>query len=854
MTPAPLPRARRFGLVFFVLALANLLRAVDATWTYSVQLHATVQASPARITLLWPADQLPARRYTVWRKSLDEVVWTRLASLPPETTSFTDDGVAVGGSYEYQVEKESTTISAWGYLAVGVNAALIESRGKIILVVDDSIAAPLGNELRRLERDLVGDGWGVIRKQVGRGDSPESVRNQIRGEWEADRANVRAVFLLGHVPIAKAGHVNVDGHAGRPMPADVYYAEMDGPWTDNDRDGVLDQGNLPSDVELEIGRVDFADLPGAYASGFPSEVDLLRRYLDKDHAYRIAAVRPPARALVGNGVGDAWQQAPAASGYRTFSALVGPENIVEAGMELGTPPADRWLGKLTSSDYLWAFGAGAGGTTSLGLLGNHGQYNDLWGSDFVEQRPKAMFYMFFGSWIDEWDTTDNLMRAALAAPDYGLAAVWTGRPHFYFHTMGVGLPIGHGVRLSQNNDGLIYRAQVQRHPRSVHIALMGDPTLRLNAVAPPANVQATASGGEVTVTWSPSADSVFGYRVYRSAAAGAPFERVSGEFNTETRFVDRPPNPGEATYMVRAVALQLGPGGSYYNASQGVFSRDDFVTPRSSPAPLPEPPRNRVTGAGVEVGHDIQNANGNVYDQILLQGAYASAAVDPGQILRVSFVDPDDDIVQVELSGSGTISVLLDDSVGPRAPAKYNQSIGYMKGRAIVSISGANESTHVSIFSVGRANAANPGLFRDVPYDGVADLALLTIGSMDGKFGSVRTANVRYSATKGLTGIYASDIQFTGPVIIGDIDAHDSAEPVIHLGAAATDEDKSNEVRIAGGDLVQSNGQEISTSGIGRIYQDKGQTSHGVDLPAQPNRGQIEYNGANVTTAIVVGP
>jgi hypothetical protein len=847
-----LPRAL-FGCA---LVIAPCSLASDWTWTYSVQVHATVQASPARVTLQWPVDQLPALGYTIWRKGLDGDAWGAAVSLPADASSYVDENVSVGGVYEYQIEKVTARFSAWGYIAVGINAPIIEARGKVILVIDREVADTVSSELRRLEQDLVGDGWGVVRKEVGRTDSPQSVRDVIRAEWEADRANVRAVLLFGHVPVPRAGRTNVDGHRPRPMPADVYYAEMDGTWTDADGDGIIDQGSLPSDVELEIGRVDFANLPGAYAAApFPAEAELLRRYLDKNHAFRHARVRPPPRALMGNVTGDARGQAFAASGYRTFAALVGPENVVESGAGLHTPVSERWITKVTESPYLWTYASGAGGDYSLGTLGTHGQYNDVWGSDLIELRAKATFYMLFGSWIGEWDKTDNFMRTALAAPEYGLAAVWSGRPHYYFHPMGVGRTIGHGIRLSQNNNGLVYRTHMQRHARGVHIALMGDPTLRLNPVGPPANVRATVNGSEVAVTWSASPDFVFGYRVYRSASPGAPFERISSELHADTRLVDRPPNASEATYMVRAIALQLGPSGSYYNASQGAFSRDTFSIPDRSPSSLaPVPSRGKIFGAASEVGTDIRHPNGNIFDQAILSGNYASVAADPGQVVRVSFVDPDDDIVQVEMSGAGSVSFLFDTASGPAAPEKYNQSIGYMKGRAGIAITGADESTHVSIFSVGRANAIDQELFRDVPYDGMADIAFLTITSVDGKFGSIRTANTRYSAARGLVGIYASDIEFTGPVLIGDIDAQGSAQPVLHLGAAGTDNDRANEVRIAGGDLAQSNGRPIAISGIRRLYFDAGMTSHGVPLPRQANRGRLELNNVDVTSQVVVTP
>ncbi len=830
---------------------ASTLHA-DWTWTYTVQVHAQVQASPARVTLQWPTDQIAATRYTVWRKGIDERSWGNPVSLPASATSYVDESVSIGGVYEYQIEKESALYSGWGYVAVGINASLIESRGKILLVVDASIAGAVSAELRRLERDLIGDGWGVIRKDVGRGDTPSNVRDQIRAEWNADRANVRAVLLFGRVPVPKAGRINVDGHGARPMPADLFYGEMDGNWPDADGDGVLDPNTLPSDVELEVGRVDFADMPGAYTTPFPSEVELLKRYLNKDHAFRQAQVRPAPRALMGNVTGDGRGQAYAASGYRTFAALVGPENVTESAVDLSAPEADRWITKVTARDYLWSYASGAGSDHTLGILGTHGQYNDVWGSDLIERSAKATFQMFFGSWISEWTKQDNFMRTSLAAPDYGLTAVWSGRPHFYFHHMGVGRTIGHGVRLSQNNNALLYRTHIQRHIRSVHIALMGDPTLRLQAIAPPSNVRANVNGSDVSVAWNAPADSVLGYRIYRSNSSGAPFERISGDLHGETNFTDRPPNAGEATYMVRAVALSLSPSGSYYNASQGAFSRADFAIPTRAPAGLNlEVTGGKVSGAATEVGSDIRHPNGNIYDQVLLQGTTAGVAADASQVTRLSFIDVNDDIVQVELSGPGTLSVVMEEvTSGPSEPAKYNQQVSYMKGRAGISIAGANETSNVSVFSVGRANASNQALFRDTPYDGVADISFLMVSSLDGKFGGVRTGNARYGGGKGLVGIYASDIQFGGPVLLGDIDASGGATPVLLLGAG-TGAERTNEVRITGGDLLQSNGKPLAISGVTQIYLVAGATSHDVSLSAQANRARIERNGVDVTAQVV---
>jgi hypothetical protein len=257
----------------------------------------------------------------------------------------------------------------------------------------------------------------------------------------------------------------------------------------------------------------------------------------------------------------------------------------------------------------------------------------------------------------------------------------------------------------------------------------------------------------------------------------------------------------------------------------------------------------KVTGSGSEVGANIVFANGNVYDQVLLQGAAAAVTADPTQVVRVSFVDLNKDIVQVEFSGAGTLTLTLDSPTGPAAPENYNQpTVAYMKGHLGLVITGANETTNVSVFSVGRGNAVNQALFRsDVTYDGFADLAYIAISSTNGKFGGVRAANASFWATHGMTGIYAPGVQFTGPVFIGDLNASETAVPQILLGSAS-------DVRVTGGDLLQTNNAPVRVSGIAQLKFAAGSSSHGTLIPAQANKARLEQNGIDVTAQIVVNP
>ncbi|HZO54638.1 MAG TPA: hypothetical protein VFB63_18130 [Bryobacteraceae bacterium] len=531
-------------------ALTQPLQA-DSTWVYAVQISANVQTSPAAIALSWLPDPYGANNYTVYRKAKGANGWNHLASLSGSTHSYTDSAVAAGSAYEYQIVKAgSLGYTGYGYIYAGVQAPLDEKRGKVVLVVDSSVAGALSTELTRLRNDLVGDGWAVVRRDVGRGDNPANVRNVIISEYNADPGNVNTVFLFGHVPIYRTGSLNVDGHQPRPMPADGVYGDVDGGWGGN--------SYIPSDVELMVGRVDLWNMPVAGAS----EVELLRNYLNKDHRWRHKKVTVPQRGLIGNRFGDFGGEAFAASGFRNFDPFIGHNNLDTANENDGAPPDQRWASFLLRSTYLWAYACGGGGYSSISAMGVHGTYGDVTSADIIGGDAKAVFFMLMGSWLGEWDSTDNIMRATLCTPSLGLTCSWAGRPHWYYHHMALGEPIGYSARITMNNNGL-YRNQVNQFARGVHVALMGDPTLRAHQVAPVSGLTGSGGAGNVRLTWSGSPDGVGGYHVFRAGGMNGNFTRLNGSLISGTAFTDTSAAAGETyTYMVRAVKMQNTPSGS----------------------------------------------------------------------------------------------------------------------------------------------------------------------------------------------------------------------------------------------------------------------------------------------------
>jgi len=549
-------------------SVLGLCRAIpDETWTYTVQISAAVQLSPAQITLNWENDDVyGVTNFTIYRKSKNATSWTSFVSLNGSTFNWTDVNVSVGSTYEYQIFKGAANHVGYGYIYSGINAPLIENRGKLLLIVATNGLESLSNELARLQSDIIGDGWQVIRHDVSSNDTPASVKSLIVGDYSVDPANVQAVFLFGHVPILQSGFLDYDTHGPRPMATDSYYADMNGNWTSS-------PGYLPSDAELMISRVDLANMPGNAAPGvMASEVELLRNYLNKDHKWRFHQINVQRHALMADRFGDLDGEARSATGYRNFEPMVGPGNTVFANVSDASLPTNCWISLLsTNSTYLWAYACGGGQDTSMSAMGNHGQYFDVWSTDLVAQDAKAIFFMLEGSWMGNWDHTDNFLRSVLAIPTMGLACCCiAGHPHAFYHHMGLGEPIGYGIRLTMNNSTL-YRNESNEFARAIYIELLGDPTLRLEPITPPSNVAATQNGNMVTLNWSPSTDSVVGYHVYRATSPSGPFTRLTSSLLTGTTFNDTSAPTGSPAYMVRAVALQTNPSGSYYNPSQGVF-------------------------------------------------------------------------------------------------------------------------------------------------------------------------------------------------------------------------------------------------------------------------------------------
>lgn len=248
-----------------------------------------------------------------------------------------------------------------------------------------------------------------------------------------------------------------------------------------------------------------------------------------------------------------------------------------------------------------------------------------------------------------------------------------------------------------------------------------------------------------------------------------------------------------------------------------------------------------VAGSGSVVGTNISHPNGNLYDQVLLTGTSVTAHSDYNQVLRVSWIDENDDIVMAELAGPGNIKITLENSSGPALPQKYNQtpSVYYMKGRASIEVSGTSSGTYFNSFSVGTANAVDQTIFiTGVSYDGIADLKNLTFVDTPA-IGGILNGNVIYRGDSGTVGIFSPpyvDVKVTNRLSLRDIKASSSGAPFLLIGYTSTITDFGGKPIIGGGDLIQPNGAKIrisdlNSAGFTALITNANADSHGNTTP-----------------------
>ncbi len=558
-------------------------------------ISATAIENPAGITInLLENIYNTSENYTIKRRPINgsNSDWTTLVSNYPVSSTYVDNSVLVGQSYEYQVSRTSEFSIATGYVTACLRYDQTNYKGRMILVIDNTFETSLSTEISQLKTDLTNEGWLVIEIYVPRATTWETeasiltVKNEIVTAYTNSPENDKPshLFLLGHIPIARSGlgeatpdeHDENKGARG----ADCFYADIDGVFTDLatfnpenidvkainlPNDLKWDQDYIPSQLEMAFGRVDFADIAGSSIN----EENLLRNYLNKLHNYRIVFDG----CDMGNKTAFNFGYDNSNDGsYRSLIPISGAENV---DFYSGNLPFPQWVSQ-NGPYQLFMQNIQVPDTSQLQT---YGMNSTIFSSD----------QSYWGYWDEPYIFgAYGKIRELLSLNTKCLGIIYTTTGINIFHQPGMGETMGWSCKriMDHNQTNSLYLKPSQQYDTPVywnrtHFQYHGDPTLRLNQVKPPSNVQVSFLNGH-TITWSASTDTnIIGYHVYRSYSEFGPYQRLTSNVITELTFTDTDLTAVVRNYIVKAVKLETTGSGTYLNPSIGInansiLNNEDF--------------------------------------------------------------------------------------------------------------------------------------------------------------------------------------------------------------------------------------------------------------------------------------
>lgn len=570
----------------------------------------------------------------VYRKLKSSYTFTNTPyrSIPASDTTF-NDTITTGNQYEYRFEKDTGRdgYTILGYVNAGHRVAFPSSRGTILLVIDSTNKTYLDTVLRTFRNDLIGDGWKVKIGWFSPSTTVSQIKTFISNSYTADNT-INSVFLIGNLAVPYSGNFRSttiyppDGHttvSSPPShegawPADCYYGELNGTWTDasvnntlgaraaNNNtvgDGKFDQTGLPNLVDLQVGRLDLSDM----TSFTLTERELLKQYFNKNHIFRHKIENIRERCLLEDNIGLLNYPYPyfdehfSGTAFRNTAPLISDTSVFQLD----------YLTNLNNNSYLWSYGIGYGSYTSASGIATTANFANS------SQSIKSVFTGLFGSYFGDWDNTNNLLKAPLAAKGNVLNSFWCGRQTWFFHHMAMGETIGYSTLRTINN----YDASLvdYLYPTTdynyllIHPALMGDPSVRMQPVYTPTVLKAKQDSchSRFRLTWNNSIDTaVHDYYIFRAKHIDSTFSLLGTTQNNY--YIDNSPLTGNNVYMLRGLKLQVSGSGTYFNMSQGIFdtiSTSEFYTPIANAG------RDTFTcyGQSVRIGVKNNNSNNTIY-------------------------------------------------------------------------------------------------------------------------------------------------------------------------------------------------------------------------------------------------
>ena len=334
----------------------------------------------------------------------------------------------------------------------------------VCLVVSEELYEPLVPWLERWAQDVENMGYNARIIQFD-GETAEELRctlSQVRG--------IVGALLVGHLPTAFY-ELNwydewSDTWFKEKFPCDLYFMDLDGVWLDTDRDYAFDMHGGNIYPEIWVGRL------WPPANSIQDQINLLRIYFNKLHAYNVGGYTLPNRMLAY--IDDEFVE-DAADVERAASSVYSNITVIT---DFETTRAEDYLARLEEGWSLITLGVHGGPDSHFFEVNMEFEDRPLRSWQIKSVNPKAYFFVL-DSCENARYTENDYIAGWYVFSDYGLAAVsstkiWAGIYYydefFPYLTDGLGNAVLHW---------LDYEIRSGDQPQWYYgITIIGDPLLR----------------------------------------------------------------------------------------------------------------------------------------------------------------------------------------------------------------------------------------------------------------------------------------------------------------------------------------------------------------------------------------
>ncbi|MBN1232114.1 MAG: T9SS type A sorting domain-containing protein [Candidatus Coatesbacteria bacterium] len=326
-----------------------------------------------------------------------------LNAIPDKTLKWTDPLGRKPLSYNSFLSNHSRLLKT-GYPTYLSPKSDKRADGLLVLVIADYLQSPLATELNTFKADLENEGY-TVQTIIWTGGDAEELRAQIASYLSS---NLEGAILIGELPVAWYREDNEE------FPIELFYTDLNGVWTDSNSDGIYDKHTGDVTPEIWTGRLWSANLT------WGDEIQLLKDYFLKNHAYRTGDLKLPYKAILM--IDDDWHDWAGPDAEEGMSYLYGASNlkVCKSGNNYN---AARWKAEL-SEGYEWAMIMAHSCPWLHTFRANNTSYKgSVTNVEIFNLHPKAFFYNLFACSNVRFVENDCLGNWYIFGEEYGLVAV-----------------------------------------------------------------------------------------------------------------------------------------------------------------------------------------------------------------------------------------------------------------------------------------------------------------------------------------------------------------------------------------------------------------------------------------------